>query len=89
MYSHRRLLDSTQKTSILPEAHLDLEETQYIAVQYHVLVSDCLVWGTYGNIYCDNLLNLTADEMTNSLTSLHLSSKCSPDAYLDISPQTA
>lgn len=61
--------------SIPPEPYLDLEKTQYIAVPYHVLVNAFLVCGTYGNIYCDNLLNLTADEMTTGLTSLHLSSK--------------
>lgn len=45
-------------------------------------ISKCLpcLCGTYGNIYCDNLLNLTTDEMTTSLTPVHLSSKCSPNA---------
>lgn len=51
-------------------------------------VSKCLLClcGTYGNIYCDNLLNLTTDEMTTSLTPVHLSSKCPPNAYLAIFP---
>lgn len=62
---------------IPPEPYLDLEKTQHAAVQYHVLVNAFLVCGTYGNIYCDNLLNLTADGMTATLNSVH-----HPDVHL-------
>jgi len=71
--------------SIPSEPYLDLEKVQYVAVQYHVLVNACLVCGTYSSIYCNNLLNLTANEMATGLTSIHLLSTCSPDAYLDTS----
>lgn len=42
-----------------------------------MLVNAFLVCGMYGNIYCDNFLNLTADEMTTTLTSIQMFTWCS------------